>query len=303
MSNENENLELPTNDKEINNKDDSNDNNNNYNNQLEINETPTIIFDQNNSSPEVVNDFISADEFQKKEISKINRSKNSSKLLSLNEGLVDFSHLAISYFFKDILKLSPSESSFLRSLISFPYIFQPLFGLISDLFPIYGYKRKTYLILCGSCNLMLWLIIAFFDLSRIISVFILFMINLNYTFISACSGAILVEVSKKLTLTDKKLERFNASHTYKNVGMILSSVLRGFIIEIFGIKINFMLAGIISLLNVIAGIIYYESSLNNTKEEHHYQIIKNNSNDIDEEIHQINPNPKKNPGHDLYVNK
>ena len=36
MSNENENLELPTNDKEINNKDDSNDNNNNYNNQLEI---------------------------------------------------------------------------------------------------------------------------------------------------------------------------------------------------------------------------------------------------------------------------
>ena len=64
------------------------------------------------------------------------------------------------------------------------------------------------------------------------------MINLNYTFISACSGAILVEVSKKLTLTDKKLERFNASHTYKNVGMILSSVLRGFIIEIFGIKIK-----------------------------------------------------------------
>ena len=39
------------------------------------------------------------------------------------------------------------------------------------------------------------------------------------------------------TLTDKKLERFNASHTYKNVGMILSSVLRGFIIELFGIKI------------------------------------------------------------------
>ena len=70
MSNENENLELPTNDKEINNKDDSNDNNNinNYSNQLEINDTPTIIFDQNNSSPEVINDFISADEFQKKEI-------------------------------------------------------------------------------------------------------------------------------------------------------------------------------------------------------------------------------------------
>ena len=294
MNDEKENLESNSNGKKINKNYESNDNDiiNNNNNQLEINETPTIIFDQNNSTTEQINDFISADEFQKKEISKINRSKNSSKLLSLNEGLGDFSNLAISYFFKDILKLIPSESSFYHSFISFPYIFQPLFGLISDTFPIYGYKRKTYLILCGSFNFFLWLIISFFGLKQFFAVFILFMINLNYTFISACSGGILVEVSKKLTLTDKKLERFNASHTYKNIGMILSSVLRGYIIELFGIKINFMLAGIISLLNVVAGIIYYESNLNSTKGEHHYQIIKNNSNDIDEESQPIS-NPQK----------
>ena len=173
-------------------------------------------------------------------------------------------------------------------MISFPYIFQPLFGLISDLFPIYGYKRKTYLILCGTFNFVLWMIISITNLSQYSAVFILFMINLNNTFINACSGGILVEVSKKLTLTDKKLERFNASHTYRNIGMILSSILRGFIIELFGIKINFMLAGILSLLNIVAGVIYYESNLSNPKEESHYQIIKNNTNDIDDENHQIN---------------
>ena len=45
MSNEKENLKLSSNDKEINNKDDSNDNNNinNYSNQLEINDTPRLI--------------------------------------------------------------------------------------------------------------------------------------------------------------------------------------------------------------------------------------------------------------------
>ena len=61
--------------------------------------------------------------------------------------------------------------------------------------------------------IFLWLILSFFDLNQFFDVFILFMINLNYTFISACSGGILLEVSKKLTLTDKKLERFNASQT------------------------------------------------------------------------------------------
>ena len=288
MNNKKENFESNFNNEEINLKKEENENINNENNQLEINETPTLIVDSNNQN-ETINDFINADEFQKKEISKINRSKNSSKLLSLNEGLSEFSNLAISYFFKDMLKLSPSESSFFRSLISFPYIFQPLFGLISDLFPIYGYKRKTYLILCGTINFILWLILSFFDLSQFISVFILFFINLNSTFINACSGGILVEVSKKLTLTDKKLERFNASHAYKNVGMVISSIFRGFIIDLFGIKMNFMLAGVLSLFNVIGGIIYYESNLNKAKDEQNYQIIKNsNMNEIEDDNQQIN---------------
>ena len=292
MDNEKDIFPITSKIQKINNNNESSENNI-INNQLEINDTPTIITDTNNSL-DVMNDFINADEFQKKEISKINRSKNSSKLLSLNEGLAEFSHLAISYFFKDVIKLSPSESSFFRSLISFPYIFQPLFGLISDIFPIFGYKRKTYLILCGTCNFFLCLSISLINCSPLLSVFILFMVNLNNTFINACSGGILVEVSKKLTLTDKKLERFNASHTYRNIGMILSSVLRGFVIELFGIKINFMLAGILSLLNVVAGIIYYESNLNNTKEESHYQIIKNNISDTDEEINQLNSQKKLN---------
>ena len=297
MNEEKQNFEINSDSEKINDKKEMNENNiiNNENNQLEINDIPTIITTDSNSPNEAINDFISADEFQKKEISKINRSKNSSKLLSLNEGLSEFSHLAISYFFKDILKLSPSESSFFRSLISFPYIFQPLFGLISDLFPIFGYKRKTYLILFGSFNFILWLILSLKNFSQFFSIFILFLINLNCTFINACSGGIVVEVSKKVTMIDKKLERFNASHAYKNTGMVLSSILRGFIIELFGIKINFFLAGTLSLLNIVGGIIYYESNLNEAKEEQNYQIIKNNNiNDNDEEYNHKNIKKKLN---------
>ena len=265
-------------------------NDNNNNDQLEINDTPIPIIVSSSST--TYHDFTTVDEFQKKEISKINRSKNSSKLLSLNEGLSEFSHLAISYYFKDILRLSPSYSSFYRSLISFPYIFQPFFGLISDLFPIMGYKRKTYLILCGSFNLFLWLILSFYNFGQFYSVFILFLINLNNTFINACSGAILVEVSKKLTLIDKKLERFNASHAYKNIGMVLSSILRGFIIQIFGIKINFFLAGLISIFNIIGGFIYYEKNnilndSNSDKNKENYQII-NNENNLEDESNNLN---------------
>ena len=52
---------------------------------------------------------------------------------------------------------------------------------------------------------------------------------------------------------------------------------------------NFMLAGVLSLFNVIGGIIYYESNLNKAKDEQNYQIIKNsNMNEIEDDNQQIN---------------
>ena len=229
-----------------------------------------------------IRDFNNVDEFQKNEINKIIRSKYSSQLLSLTEGLSDFSNLAISYYFKDSLKLSPSQSSFYRSLISFPFIFQPLFGLISDSCPILGYKRRTYLIIGGALNFLLWLIISFISSSQFLAIFFLVIISLNNTFINACSGGILVEVSKKLTLNDKKLERYNASSIYKSVGMAISSISRGFIIQYLGVRTIFFMAGGLSLFNVIAGVIYFETE-NDKKEENSYQALKVIS---DEEMNQ-----------------
>ena len=262
-------------------------NTNNINKTIE--DTSSLINDPNDDKK--VNEFHHADELQKKEIKKIIRSKYSSQLLSFNGGLSEFSHLAISYYFKDSLKLSPSQSSFYRSLISLPFIFQPLFGLISDLFPIFGYKRKTYLIIGGGLNFLLWSILSFINSSQYISIIFLIIISLNNTFINACSGGILLEVSGKLTLNHKKLERYNASYIYQNVGMIMSSLFRGIAIELLGVRTIFIIAGALSLFNVIAGVIYFES-VSNDKEEHNYQIINNNNEE--ESNNNINNNSEEN---------
>ena len=250
---------------------------NNHNSTDNIKEdTFSLISEKNDKT---INEFHGADEFQRKEINKIIRSKYSSQLLSLTEGFSEFSHLAISYYFKDSLKLSPSQSSFFRSLISFPFIFQPILGLISDSFSIFGYKRKPYLIIGGLLNFILWSILSLKNSSQFLAISILIIINLNHTFINACSGGILVEVSKKLTLNKKKLERYNNSDIYKNIGMIFSSFFRGIVIELFGVKTNFIMAGGLSLFYAISGFIYFEETKDDKKEEQNYQIIKNTSED------------------------
>ena len=255
----------------LNKEEDTNFFNSNNNNPNIKEDSSSLINEQNNSKNININMYHGVDEFQKKEINKIIRSKYSSRLLSFTEGLSEFSSLAISYYFKDSLKFSPSQSSFYRSLISFPFIFQPLFGLISDLFPIFGYKRKTYLTIFGGLNFILWSFLSFLNNSQFLSIIFLIIISVNNTFINACSGGILVEVSRKITSNNKKLERYNASSIYKNVGNIISSIFRGIVIEIFGAKTIFIMAGGLSLFNVISGLIYFESK---SKEENSYQYKK-----------------------------
>ena len=87
------------------------------------------------------------------ELSKANEIKEKSKnklsflVLTLTISFSIFPNLALTFFFKDTLKLTPSQISLIYSIYVIPDIIQPLFGLISDFFPICGYRRKIYIII------------------------------------------------------------------------------------------------------------------------------------------------------------
>lgn len=66
------------------------------------------------------------------------------------QGFNSFSALAINYFFKDNLKLEPAESQTLMTLMMFPWGIKPMYGIISDSLPFFGYHRKSYMILFSS---------------------------------------------------------------------------------------------------------------------------------------------------------
>ena len=65
------------------------------------------------------------------------------------EGALGIARLAQSYLFKDTLHLGPAELSALSGLFVLPWTLKPLYGFLSDGIPLFGYKRKSYLILCG----------------------------------------------------------------------------------------------------------------------------------------------------------
>lgn len=50
---------------------------------------------------------------------------------------------------QDDLGLSPSEQALVEGAAVAPWLVKPVYGFISDSFPIFGMKRKPYLFLCG----------------------------------------------------------------------------------------------------------------------------------------------------------
>jgi BT1 family len=51
--------------------------------------------------------------------------------------------------FKDYLHLEPAEMQVMSAIIAFPWCIKLLYGLIADNVPIFGSRRRSYLIING----------------------------------------------------------------------------------------------------------------------------------------------------------
>lgn len=76
------------------------------------------------------------------------------------QGILGLARLAVSFFLKDELGLTPAEVAALTGIASAPWTVKPLLGFFSDGFPIFGYRRRPYLVLSGLLGAVSWLVMA-----------------------------------------------------------------------------------------------------------------------------------------------
>jgi folate/biopterin transporter len=76
------------------------------------------------------------------------------------QGILGLARLSVSFFLKDDLALGPAEVSALLGVAAIPWMVKPLFGFISDGLPIFGYRRRPYLVLSGLLGAASWVAMA-----------------------------------------------------------------------------------------------------------------------------------------------
>nr|XP_008377626.2 probable folate-biopterin transporter 6 isoform X4 [Malus domestica] len=65
------------------------------------------------------------------------------------------------YYWKDVQKLQPSVVQLYIGLYYIPWLMKPVWGLLTDVFPVRGYRRRPYFVLAGVIGTVSALTVAF----------------------------------------------------------------------------------------------------------------------------------------------
>lgn len=207
---------------------------------------------------------------EKKILIKCQRNKISLLLISFYSGVIAISDLGVKYYLKDEQKLNTSTFSSILLIIKVAYLIKPIFGLLIDFLPIFGYKKKIYLLLCFIINIFCWyLFILRKNDNLLISLICQLLINITISFSTVIGSAIQVEISKlrdkQNTISTSTLNLMSQYFIVKSIGTLIPSFFKGFLVEKYSNDILFYISGIISILLLLSAIILDEDRISKKK--------------------------------------
>ena len=176
----------------------------------------------------------------------VNRNKFCFVLISFYMGICYIPELAINYFLKDNLGINPSMLTSVLSFSRIPGIIKPILGLVTDFFPLFGYRRKYYIFIAGILISISFINLAFFTDTILKAKINLSLYNAGNSFISILGQAIIVELIQE----NKKNSTFIVSVDYiiGNIGYLISCFLQGLLIEKFSVKFVFIVSAFLPIV-------------------------------------------------------
>ncbi len=103
----------------------------------------------------------------------------------------------LNYYLKEVHNWTPVQITAYLTVFNIPWIIKPLYGLISDFIPLFGYRRKSYLLLANVAAM-----VGFFMVTRLTKpdelIFALMTTAYAMAISSTLCGAVLVENGQRL---------------------------------------------------------------------------------------------------------
>jgi folate/biopterin transporter len=163
------------------------------------------------------------------------------------QGILGISRLAVSFFLKDELTLSPAEVAAMMGIAALPWTIKPIFGFVSDGLPIFGYRRRPYLILSGLLGVAAWVSLATIVHTTAAATLAIVMTSLSVAVSDVIVDSLIVERARDESLVDSGSIQ-SLCWGAAAVGGVLTAYSSGLLLEQFSTRTVFAITAVFPLL-------------------------------------------------------
>ncbi|WP_460201138.1 MFS transporter [Scytonema sp. NUACC21] len=158
--------------------------------------------------------------------------------------------LPLTIYLKESLKLSPAQLATFTSLIFIPWLIRPLYGIIGDVIPIFGYQFKSYFCICYTLAIVVLLGLSTlqFNIISLIAAGVI-LVNVAIAFSDVLTDKIMVVQGRILNNT-ARLQA--AQWTSLGFGKALLYYIGGWLAQNSNLSIAFLLTAIVPLFGLVA---------------------------------------------------
>ena len=184
------------------------------------------------------------------------------------QGILGLARLAVSFFLKDDLSLSPAQVSALMGVAALPWMVKPLFGFISDGLPIFGYRRRPYLILSGLLGTGAWIALATIVHNAWAATAAIALSSLSIAFSDVIVDSLVVERARQESTSDAGSLQ-SVCWGASAVGGLLTAYLSGFLLEHFSTRTVFGITATFPLIVSLVAWLIIESKVDRANDWEH----------------------------------
>ncbi|MBI3332498.1 MAG: MFS transporter [Candidatus Omnitrophica bacterium] len=179
-----------------------------------------------------------------------------SALVYFSQGIGGLASQPLFFYLKETLGLPPSTLMYLGSVTTIPWMIKPLYGWISDTFPLWGYRRKSYMIASGLLSASTAAFLGIIPVLSLVPLYaVLVLDSLGGAIKDVAVDGIMVEEGQRLGLTGRIQAIQWGSLTLASV---VTGLAGGYIAERFDYHLGFKLVALFPAMVACLTLFYDE---------------------------------------------
>ncbi|MCC3537731.1 MAG: folate/biopterin family MFS transporter [Microcoleus sp. PH2017_25_DOB_D_A] len=192
-------------------------------------------------------------------------------LIYFVQGILGLARLAVSFFLKDELGMTPAEVSAMLGVVAIPWIIKPLFGFMSDGLPIFGYRRRPYIVLSGLLGTAAWVGMATVVHTPLAATGAIALSSVSLAVSDVIADSLVVERARKETVSDAGSLQ-SLSWGASAIGGLITAYLSGSLLQHFSTHTIFLITASFPLIVSTTAWLITEEKVNKRTD---FETVKN----------------------------